>query len=58
MVDGSVQGIIDMNDSVIRSRYHKRESYPLDDSYAILFDDNSDSENDNINIQQMDITEL
>jgi len=58
MVDGSVQGIIDMNDSVIRSRYHKRESYPLDDSYAILFDDNSDSQNDNINIQQMDITEL
>lgn len=39
MVDGSVQGIIDLNSGTIRSRYHRRESFDLSRAFDILFAD-------------------
>lgn len=44
MVDGSVQGVVDLNQSTIRSRYHKRESFGLDRAFDILFTDRVSSE--------------
>lgn len=39
MVDGSVQGIIDLNTNTVRSRYHKRESFDIARAFDILFTD-------------------
>lgn len=37
MVDGSVQGIINLDNQTISSRYHKRESFPISRSHEVLF---------------------
>jgi len=57
MTDGSIQGIIDLNERVIRSRYHKRESYSIDESMSILFETKPDNIL-SINDQNTDTTEL
>lgn len=60
MVDGSVQGIIDLNTGTIRSRYHKRESFDLSRAFDILFTDaiSKEIESAQETTSQFDETEL
>lgn len=37
MVDGAVQGIINLDESTIKSRYHRRSENPLNQSFNLLF---------------------
>lgn len=60
MVDGSVQGIIDLNTSTVRSRYHKRESFDISRAADILFTDTISKEVESAQdtTSQIDETEL
>lgn len=60
MVDGSVQGIIDLNTGTIRSRYHKRESFDISRAFDILFTDviSKEVESAQDTTSQFDETEL
>lgn len=59
IVDGAVQGIINLDESTIKSRYHRRSENPLKQSFNLLFTQQGSVANDGLDITStQDTTEV